>query len=671
MSDKPPSLISGLDPQALSGSGVNQPSAAGRELPSVEEVARLFPQWQVRQLLDRGGMGAVYEMRQPELDRVVAVRLLPIGASRDKPLVECLRGEARMLASLRHPAIVALLESGMTSEGHLFFVMDHVDGLPLSQWTGKGRLEVDNAIEIVRQVCEALAYAHAQGVIHRDIKPANILLDKQGCVKLPDFGIMWGQQAADASSGVTPSRAGAFKGTPAYAAPEQVRNAAGVDHRADIYALGVLLYEMLTGELPRRVFQPPSRKAGTNARLDEVVQRALQERPEDRYQAASEFKDDVVRSQSPSPASVPATQPEARPDVRKREATKPKRSRVKSAGMVLLLLGVVGVVSASWWGMWRVMASRTVEPRASSEAPPSLSSIAASSAASPAQPLTAKVSVPPMAFEAGAKVHVWSASPVAAELYPPKSLTALDWRDAALTLHGGAVLLEDGSVVVWDEKSPGQEHRVTLSKPVSNLVATPSEVVARSKDGQVYLLPRDGQGEPRLLTANTTTVFPSAKDGQILFSKRDGMPWLLSFGEKADEPVQMARYPTDPAMIAQDGSVWGISSTGKLLARRAGSEGFEVQSPVMTSDVAAMGAAVIALGANEGKVYLLNGSDPVPSETTGQHKILAADGMALAFSRDLKAVLWGPKVKNSPQRFQLPNAVVYVKLGPTGLMVAW
>lgn len=705
MPSKPPSLISGLDPAALFGLGAEQTASATEwEPPSLEDAAKFFPQWQVRRLLGRGGMGAVYEMHQPELDRLVAVKLLPIEASRDEHLVERFRREARTLAKLRHPGIVALLESGVTSAGHLFFVMEHVDGSPLNQWISSGRLNVSRAIDIVRQVCEALAYAHAQGVIHRDIKPSNILLDSQGRAKVADFGLACWQQAAD-QPGMTLSRTGAFMGTPAYAAPEQVRNAAGVDHRADIYALGVLLYEMLTGDLPRGVFQPPSRKrAGTDARLDQVVQRALQERPEDRYQAASELRDDVSRSQ-------------AREPVKEVKSPSSVRRFFKVAAASLLLLGLAGIVSLSWWGAGRAFltgnAEKTPPPsgptsssgearagrdgpgvknRQPARAPSSRAEMPASAKGLPANPAAPAVASAPGAQRASGasaapmvvaplpasgaaaenvKVHVWSLSPVAPALFPPKSLTTFDWRDGVLTLHGGAALLADGSVVVWDEAAPGKEHRFALPQPVSNLTATLSEVVVRTKDGQVYLLPRDGKDQPRFLAANAKTLFPSARPGQVLFSRQDGTPWLLSFSEGADEPAQMARYPLDPALIALDGSIWGISTASQLLARQPGAGGFEVQSKSPLSDLAAMGASVIGLGADDGKVHRFNGAGNVPDGMTGMHKILAVDGMALAFSRDLKAVLWGPKVEDSPQRFRLPDGVVYARLGPTGLMAAW
>lgn len=699
---KPPSLISGLDPAALFGLGA-EPAMATTEWqpPTLDETARLFPQWQVRRLLGRGGMGAVYEMHQPELDRVVAVKLLPIEASRDEHLVERFRREARTLAKLRHPGIVALLESGVTSAGHLFFVMEHVDGSPLNQWIAEGRLNVARAIEIVRQVCDALAYAHSQGVIHRDIKPSNILLDSQGRAKVADFGLACWQQAAD-QSGMTLSRTGAFLGTPAYAAPEQVRNAASVDHRADIYALGVLLYEMLTGDLPRGVFQPPSRKrAGTDARLDQVVQRALQERPEDRYQAASELRDDVTRSQT----RVPDRKPEAKSST---------RSFFKVAVASFLLVAVAGLVSVSWWGIWRVWppgspgptpgqqaslpaagrtdgkggkpgqqsnssrqqaaakAIATVPSTGVSSSPvasAAFSTPATSSAPSTSAPLL--MPVPASAAAPGAKVHVWSVSPVAPALYPPPSLTTFEWRDAVLTRHGGAALLPDGSVVVWDETTPGKEHRFTLPSSVRELAATPSEVVALARDGDAYLMPRSKEAQPRVLASNVGRLSSSSRSGEMLLSARGGTLCRLSFSDP-DGLKSLNAPPMEPVVLALDGSVWGIGNTSMaVLSSGPGGGGFQPQSEVKSSDLAAMGASVLMIASEAGAVHQFNGANGLPDGLSGMTHIVAVDGMALAYSRDLKAVLWGPKVEDSPQRFKLPEGVVYMRLGPTGLMAAW
>ena len=141
------------------------------------------------------------------------------------------------------------------------------------------------------QICEALQYAHDKGVVHRDIKPENILLDKEGRVKIADFGIakLVGREAKDS----TLTGAGQIVGTPQYMAPEQIEHPLEVDHRADIYSLGVVFYQMLTGELPIGRFAPPSKKVQIDVRLDEVVLRALEKEPEQRYQQASQVKTEV------------------------------------------------------------------------------------------------------------------------------------------------------------------------------------------------------------------------------------------------------------------------------------------------------------------------------------------------------------------------------------------
>src|SRR5262249_10626203 len=147
-----------------------------------------------------------------------------------------------------------------------------VDGVNLRHVLREGRLKPEEALKIVPQICEALQYAHEQGGVHRDIKPENILVDKRGPVKIADFGLakLLGQKAA--ASGLTGSRQ--VMGTPHYMAPEQMERPLEVDHRADIYSLGVVFYEMLTGELPLGRFAPPSQRVEVDVRLDEVVLRA-------------------------------------------------------------------------------------------------------------------------------------------------------------------------------------------------------------------------------------------------------------------------------------------------------------------------------------------------------------------------------------------------------------
>jgi predicted Ser/Thr protein kinase len=266
------------------------PYAEPDTAPSVEELAGLLPQLEILEVLGRGGMGTVYKARQPSLDRLVAVKVLPPQAGRDPAFAERFGREARALARLGHPNIVAVYDFGRAGELY-YLVMEYVDGANLRQLLHEGQLPPAQALRIVPQICDALQFAHEEGVVHRDIKPENILLDRKGRVKIADFGLakILGRDTGNIS--LTGSRQ--IMGTVYYMAPEQVEDPQNVDHRADIYSLGVVFYEMLTGEVPIGRFAPPSEKAGTDAYLDEVVLRAIEREPERRYQHASEVKTDV------------------------------------------------------------------------------------------------------------------------------------------------------------------------------------------------------------------------------------------------------------------------------------------------------------------------------------------------------------------------------------------
>jgi len=277
--------------------------------PPVEEMGRLFPQLELLGLIGQGGMGAVYRARQKELDRVVALKILPPDIGRDAAFAERFAREARALAKLNHAGIVTLYEFGR-ADGLFFFLMEFVDGVNLRQLLENGRLAPREALAIVPQICDALQYAHDQGIVHRDIKPENVLLDRRGRVKVADFGVAKMIEGRDAPPGrpqtgepADPANltdAGKAMGTPQYMAPEQRERPGEVDHRADIYALGVVFYQMLTGELPGKTIEPPSKKVAIDVRLDEVVLRALEKRPEWRYQQAS-----ILKTQVETIASTP------------------------------------------------------------------------------------------------------------------------------------------------------------------------------------------------------------------------------------------------------------------------------------------------------------------------------------------------------------------------------
>jgi len=307
----PSGVLAGLCPACLFKQGAAADTAAPPEPapfqpPSVEEVAKLFPQLEIIALLGKGGMGAVYQARQPALDRIVALKILPPQTAGGPGFVERFNREARALARLNHPNIVGVYEFGQVN-GLPFFIMEFVDGLNLRQLERAGKLSPREALQIVPQICEALQFAHDEGIVHRDIKPENILLDKKGRVKIADFGIakiLGGAAEVDLTG-----TQGAI-GTPHYMAPEQMEKPTTVDHRADIFSLGVVFYEMLTGELPLGKFAPPSsRKVEVDVRLDDVVLRALEKDPERRYQHASQVKtavDTIAGSAAPPPPSSAA-----------------------------------------------------------------------------------------------------------------------------------------------------------------------------------------------------------------------------------------------------------------------------------------------------------------------------------------------------------------------------
>ena len=261
--------------------------------PAPAALATLFSELEGFELLGRGGMGAVYKARQTSLDRLVAVKILPPEIGRDPAFAERFSREAKAMARLNHPNIVTIHEFGRRGE-FFFFQMEFVDGANLGQLMANSRVAPREALAIVMQVCDALQYAHDQGIVHRDIKPDNILVNRQGRAKIADFGLaklLLGAEEGDPALAAAMLATGRAVGTPQYMAPEQLLNPREVDHRADIYSLGVVFYQLLTGELPPDKFSPPSsQKPGMDARLDQIVERTLARDPSRRFQQMSQMK---------------------------------------------------------------------------------------------------------------------------------------------------------------------------------------------------------------------------------------------------------------------------------------------------------------------------------------------------------------------------------------------
>lgn len=356
MSETPPPGATPTGFQRTSGGGVRwQP-------PAPEDLAPLLPQYKIDCLIGRGGMGAVYRGTQLALDRPVAIKILPPDLDdAHGTYAERFKNEARMMAKMDHPAIVAVFDFGETSQRQLYFVMAFIDGTDVSQMISEqGRLPADHALAVTAHVCDALSYAHERGIVHRDIKPANILINYEGQVKVADFGLA---KALETSSG-TLTKTGLAVGTPDYLAPETLNSGSEIDGRADLFAIGVMLYQMLTGVVPRGAWKPASLIVpGLDRRFDEIIDRAMQPEPSDRYQSAGEFRRDLdvilmtpfVKERRESSAAIPkqillARQNNRRsvvPKMRMEAPSKVVASKPKSFFLwyfgifVALLLGVV------------------------------------------------------------------------------------------------------------------------------------------------------------------------------------------------------------------------------------------------------------------------------------------------------------------------------------------
>ena len=253
------------------------------------EVNARIPDLESIELLGHGGMGVVYKVRQPLLDRLVAVKVLRPDFQTDDDFQERFLREARTLAKLRHPYIVTVYDIGKSDQIY-YLVMEFVEGASLRQLLADGSITERDTLEFVPQIAEALQHAHETGVVHRDIKPENVLIDPRGRVRLLDFGLatLFGPQAPRSPD------ADRVAGTLGYMAPEQITMPASVDHRADIYSTGVVFYEMLAGELPKADRLPPSRKAASDPRLDPIIFHAIEHERERRYQEARLMQSEIT-----------------------------------------------------------------------------------------------------------------------------------------------------------------------------------------------------------------------------------------------------------------------------------------------------------------------------------------------------------------------------------------
>jgi len=299
--------------------------------------------------LGRGGMAVVYRAYQSSLNRYVAIKVLPPHLGFDQEFVERFQREALASAQLRHPNIVVIHDVGH-EQGLYFIVMELLEGRTLKQIIEEeGALSVERATRIVEQVAAALDYAHQRGFVHRDVKPANIFVSKEGHTTLTDFGI-----AKAASEAQQLTRTGMLMGTPEYMSPEQAEGEK-VDYRTDLYALGVVLYQMLVGQVPFRgttphailhavIYEPPiplrRLRPDLSPGIESMVLKAIDKRPERRYQSGAELAEALKTApMSPVQRLVVPAQP-GLPPVDRTTPKEPSRSRKP----IVWILGAIAVI---------------------------------------------------------------------------------------------------------------------------------------------------------------------------------------------------------------------------------------------------------------------------------------------------------------------------------------
>lgn len=362
-------------------------------------TGRQFGPYHITAPLGAGGMAAVYKAYQPSVDRFVAIKVLPQHFAKDQQFVQRFEREAKVLAKLQHPNILPVYDYGQT-DGYTYLVMSFVESGDLSELMQGKKLPLPEIGRIITQVGDALDYAHAQGVVHRDIKPSNILVDQRGNCLLTDFGLA--KMVAGTSEKLTAT--GFVVGTPAYMAPEQGLGEPA-DGRSDIYALGIILYELMTGQVPFQaetpiavvmkhihdpLISPRNFQTDISEPVERVILKALAKNPEDRFTTAGEM---VAAFQAAINTAGPATPLDPIPPTAthisqvKPPVAKPSAQTARSGLGLLWVAGglaalvLIGLVAM---GVWLLLAYELIDDEPVQAAP----------IAAPTQPASQPVSLP-------------------------------------------------------------------------------------------------------------------------------------------------------------------------------------------------------------------------------------------------------------------------------------
>ena len=267
-------------------------------------IGRKVQHYKILEKLGQGGMGVVYKAQDTKLKRTVALKFLPPDLVRDEEAKERFVKEAQAASALEHPNICNIHEINQTKDGHMYICMAYYEGDTLKERIAKGPMKLESVLGVSREIADGLSRAHGRGIVHRDIKPANIFLPEDGPIKILDFGV------AKLSDQTGMTRTGTTLGTVAYMSPEQARGEK-VDQRTDIWSLGVIIYEMVTGRVPFRAEKFPAviygilneqpepvtaLRTGVPLELERIINKCLEKKPEDRYQTSADLSTDLRRS---------------------------------------------------------------------------------------------------------------------------------------------------------------------------------------------------------------------------------------------------------------------------------------------------------------------------------------------------------------------------------------
>lgn len=477
------------------------PRAGQTSVMSLEELAEMLPQYKFIGFLAEGGMGAVYLARQVTLNRKVAIKILPRDLS-CRQFARHYEVEAQALAQLSHPGIVAIHDFGVTRVGDVYLVMEYVEGKTLHRLIRERAVSETQARDLALQLCDAMQHAHQQGILHRDLKPQNIMVGESGIAKVMDFGL-----ARPAAAATEPLPLG----TPGYAAPELSVPDALVDHRADIYALGVVCHEMLTGSRvdPQRL--PLSAYGEFAAGWEEVIFKAAAIVPDDRYHSVLELGEAIKLIGTVQP-------PVQRDRSLRRSSPQPGASGAWPHWLSATLVLVFSLALVFWWP------GRHGDARETSGDNISRGDSGSNQLENTAQ---AAESVKPFLPQGG----------------PPGLMFSIDDAHRALIRdlymmpdHASVVSCsEDGTVVVWDLRTRTQKCRLSADDTRFLQVTASRDgafIAAASHDGRVYVWSAKDAGMPL-----AEVQFPGGPVPQMAFSP-DGLGLLVA-----------TRHPAQPLVF--------------------------------------------------------------------------------------------------------------------------